>query len=227
MYWFVKNEHSSTSNWCYQNKIQAFWSFIAPKWKVELNLLEHFFKFKFFFLRFLNNSNLLTLAEAGVFQCTILLVHVVFFLIPHNSPQLGRKNAPWRFSSNYPFIHQIKRDRTPISLLPWGRARAPPPSHCIVCRGDRYKSRIQQQTSVFGAAVVVSASTFITALVLDQPPIHLCITRPPENREARAISKQATRPDHPGGKGMRRLYTCNFNSQSGLSGALSKNKEVA
>lgn len=67
----------------------------------------------------------------------------------------------------------------------------------IVCGGGRYKSRIQQQTSVFGAAVAVSASTFITALVLDQPPIHLCITRGchphPVNRQEAAILDPSVR----------------------------------
>lgn len=80
---------------------------------------------------------------------------------------------------------------------------------------------------------MVSASTFITALVLDQPSIHLCITRPPENREARAISNNPYLVGR-----LRDGGVCDDDDDddstlvililpTGLSGALSKNKEVA
>lgn len=142
------------------------------------------------------------------------------------SHPISRRERPCGLlkSSNYPIIRKIKSDRAPISLLLLGALAQPPQRFTlrIVCCGSRYKSRIQQQTSVFGAAVVVLASTFITALVLDQPPIHLCITRPRKTAKRGPFPTPSRRSG-----GARRLYTCNFNSPTGLSGALSKNKEVA
>lgn len=79
-----------------------------------------------------------------------------------------------------------------------GRSPAP----AIVCGGGRYKSRIQQQTSVFGAAAAASASAFITALVPYQPPIRLCIA------PFLPLFAVATLPWSRGGQS----YTCNFNS---------------